>query len=100
MDKTTTLMIRAACDVVIAVPVLLILGWIGDTVFVQPRLRMEQQFRDKQRFKSSCVESAKQALELAKSGISSLTRAEAEQALRECCDVLQGYQAACDSEGD
>ena len=104
MDKTTTLMIRAACGVVLAVPVLLILGWIGDTVFVQPRQQMEQRYREKQRAlkrgQYACVSNAVQALELVDSGISGLTRAEAEQALQECCDALKGYHAGCDSEGD
>ena len=81
MDKTTTLMIRAACGVVIAVPTFLILGWIGDTVFVQPRQQMEQRYREKQRALKSgqyaCVSNAVQALELVDSGISGLTRAEA-----------------------
>ena len=101
MDKTTTWMIRAACGVVLAVPAFLILGWIGDSVFVQPRLRMEQQFREKSRFKRigqrDCIDSAKEALELVDSGISGLTRAEAEQAFQECCAAYDGYYEGCES---
>ena len=102
MDKTTTLMIRAACGVVIAVPSLLILGWIGDSFIVQPRLRLEQQSREKTRFQKigqrQCVDSAKEALELVRSGISGLTKTEAEQALQECCAAYKGYHEGCDSQ--
>ena len=102
MDKTTTLMIRAACGVVIAVPTLLILGWIGDTVFVQPRQQMEQRYREKQRAQKAAqydrITTALEAIELAESGVG-LTRAKAKQALLEACLAYRGYHAGCD-QGD
>ena len=98
MDKTTTLMICAACGVVLAVPALLILGWIGDTVFVQPRQQMEQRYREKQRFQRAAqydrITNALEAMELAESGVG-LTRAKAEQLLQEACDAYSGYHAGC-----
>ena len=98
MDKTTTWMIRAACGVVIAIPSLLVLGWISDAVLVQPRLQEEQrrveQLRAKEGAAYARITRALEAIEYAESGVG-LTKAEAEQLLQEACDAYSGDRDAC-----